>query len=451
VQGSLSRELYQLPGGPLQLGLIASYRFESIYNPSANPDSNGAIDRWFTINPFGVIGHRSSEAFAFELDAPIVKQFDVDISGRYDSYSSGQSAFSPKFEAKFTPIKYVTLRSTYSEGFRIPSLAESNELPTTGFISSNAPISFQNAHGNDGYGLGYSLGLTTVGTQGLKPETSENFTAGIVLEPTRRLSFSFDYYYIKKNNVIQANSAGLGPAIAAYFAGQPIPTGFKITPGVPDANAPNAPVLPGFVQYGFVNDGVETTSGYDIGATARFDLPFDIKYTSTFDGNYVLNLDLDSNGSTQHYAGSIGPFVDVSASGTPKFRANWQNSFARGPWTFTTTLYYTSGYDLEAEDQSPPDTVGVCIKDGASNSNVNAVFQDGQTPVQCKTKSFWDTNANINYQVNKRLQVYLNIENLFDTKPPLDPTTYGGFNYNPAWSNAGIYGRTFRVGLRANF
>lgn len=471
VQGTLSRALYELPGGPLQLGLIGAFRYESVYNPTANPDSVGCnsgnpagmttvqceqVNRWFTINPFGVIGHRTSEAVAFELDAPIFKQLDVDISGRYDTYSTGQSAFSPKFGAKFTPIRQVTFRTTYSEGFRIPSFAESNALPTTGFTTnqiSSLPQSvqdaFNTAHNNDKYGQSYSLGLTTSGTGGLKPETSENFTAGIVLEPTRRLSFSFDYYYIKKNNIIQANSAHLGDALTAYFSGQPIPAGYKVVPGIPDPNAPNALPTPGFVEYGFVNAGVETASGYDFGATARLDLPFDIKYTSVFDANYVLNLDLNTGGTTQHYAGTIGPYVDVSASGTPKFRANWQNTFARGPLSFTATVYYTSGYQLEAEDYG--DTAGVCIKDGASFSAVNSVFLDGATPVQCKTKSFWDVDANVSYQVNKRIQVYLNVENLFDKAPPLDPTTYGGFNYNPAWANAGIYGRMFRVGVRATF
>jgi iron complex outermembrane receptor protein len=152
---------------------------------------------------------------------------------------------------------------------------------------------------------------------------------------------------------------------------------------------------------------------------------------------------------TQHYAGTIGPYVDVSASGTPKFRANWQNAFARGPFTFSATVYYTSGYQLEAEDQG--DTAGVCISNGATASAINATYLDGVTPVQCKVKSFWDTDANLSYQLNKRLQVYMNIDNLFDARPPLDPTTYGGTNYNPAWANSGIYGRLFKVGVRANF
>ena len=48
-------------------------------------------------------------------------------------------------------------------------------------------------------------------------------------------------------------------------------------------------------------------------------------------------------------------------------------------------------------------------------------------------------------------QVFANVINLFDAKAPYDPTTYGGFNYNPAWANAGIYGTTINIGIQAKF
>ena len=300
IQVNITRDLFQLPGGPLQIGISGATRYEAIYNPSANTDANGATMRYFTINPFGTIGHRNTEDGAFEIDAPLLKQIDVNFSGRYDAYSIGQSAFSPKVGGRIRPFAdwapefdRITLRSTYSEGFRIPSFAESNSLPTTGFVIENAPASFQALHNNDGYGRGYALGETTSGTAGLKPEDSQNFTAGIVLEPVRNISLSFDFCRIKKTNFITPNTANLGAAIAAYYAGTTIPTGYTVIPGVPDTNVPNAKPTLGFISYGFTNLGTETTSGYDIGATARFNLPYGIKYTSVFDGNYVLRLNLN--------------------------------------------------------------------------------------------------------------------------------------------------------------
>lgn len=464
VQINLTRDIITLPGGPMQLGIGGAVRYESIYNPSANPDDNGAINRYFTINPFGTIGSRNTRAGYFELDAPIVKSLDINLSGRYDEYSTGQDNFSPKIGGIIKPFadwmpqfNKFTLRSTYSQGFRIPSFAEANSLPSTGFITQSVPApyatAFYAAHGNDSYGQNYSLGETTVGTAGLKPERSENFTAGIVLDPIPQLSLSLDYYRIRKRDYITPNVANLQNAINAYYAGAAIPAGYSVIAGIPDPNFPNAQPTLGFIRYGFTNLGTETTDGYDIGGTARFTLPYGIRYTSVFDGNYVLRLNLDpgTGDPVQHYAGTIGPYNAVAAGGTPKFRANWLNTLQYGPASFSVTAYYTDGYQLEAEDNG--DTAGVCIADGASASNINATYRDGITPVRCKVKPFWDIDTHISYDLPVRFhpQIYLDVQNLFDKLPPYDPTTYGGTNYNSTFAYQGILGRYFKVGVRASF
>lgn len=458
IEGHMTRELFTLPGGPVQLGLGAAVRYESIFNPSANPDDKGPTARFFTINPFGTIGSRTTEGAFFELDAPVSKQLDLNVSGRYDSYSTGQSNFSPKVGGRLRPFAewapqfdILTLRSTFSKGFRIPSFAEANSLPTTGFITTNAPKSFQDAHGNDGYGVGYFLGETTIGTAGLQPEKSNNFTVGFVVEPNSHFSASLDFYRIEKKNFITRNTSNLANAIAAYYAGTPIPAGYSVLPGIPDPNHPNLLPTLGFIKFGFINLGVETASGYDIGATARFDLPFDARFTSSFDGNYVLRLNLDpKDGSpVQHYAGTIGPYNDVAAGGTPKFRANWTNAVAWKQFTVSATAYYTSGYDLQGEDFG--DTTGVCIANGASASAINAVFLDGVTPIRCSVKAYWDMDLHGTYQVRDNLQFYVNVSNLFDYKAAYDPTTYGGVNYNSTFDGAGVIGRAFKIGIRATF
>ena len=170
-----------------------------------------------------------------------------------------------------------------------------------------------------------------------------------------------------------------------------------------------------------------------------------------FDGNYVLRLNLDpQNGSpVQHYAGTIGPYNNVAASGTPKFRANWQNTLAYGPFTLTATAYFTDGYQEQAEDFG--DTTGICIAAGASASSVNTVFLDGVTPVTCKVKPFWDVDVHLSYQVRSYLQLYMDLQNIADKPAPYDPTTYGGTNYNSTFANQGIFGRYFKFGVRASF
>jgi iron complex outermembrane receptor protein len=202
AQASLQHNLFELPGGSALLAVGAAIRYEAINNPSANPDSNGSTQRYFNINAVGAIGHRTVYSAYFESDFPVLRSLDLNVSGRYDKYSSGQKNFSPKVSAKFSPARFLTVRGSYSRGFRIPSFSESNGLPTTGFITVNAPDAFNAAHGNNGYGQNYGLGLTNVGTPGLKPEKSRNITAGVVFQPARWLDLTVDYYNIRKTNVI---------------------------------------------------------------------------------------------------------------------------------------------------------------------------------------------------------------------------------------------------------
>lgn len=104
---------------------------------------------------------------------------------------------------------------------------------------------------------------------------------------------------------------------------------------------------------------------------------------------------------------------------------------------------------MQAEDNG--DVTGVCIVDGMSASSVNTTFEDGITPTLCKVKPFWDIDLHASYDINKQLQLYVDMQNIFDRQAPYDPTTYGGNNYNSTFASQGIYGRYFKVGLRANF
>jgi iron complex outermembrane receptor protein len=443
AQASLQHNLFELPGGSALLAVGAAIRYEAINNPSANPDSNGSTQRYFNINAVGAIGHRTVYSAYFESDFPVLRSLDLNVSGRYDKYSSGQKNFSPKVSAKFSPARFLTVRGSYSRGFRIPSFSESNGLPTTGFITVNAPDAFNAAHGNNGYGQNYGLGLTNVGTPGLKPEKSRNITAGVVFQPARWLDLTVDYYNIRKTNVI--TGADYSVALNAYYAGQPIPAGFLVTPDAPDPQFPNLKPRVQFIRYGFINANRQQISGLDFGArlrhkfggaqfTSSVDASYIIKYTQTFPG-----------GSVQRYDGTLGPYVITSASGTPKWRGTWQNSLAIGRYTITGTANYTSGYQGVAEDVGG--TRGDCFGSAAA-TGVPTTYRDGITPIRCRTKAFVDIDLTGEVRVSDRFSLYGNVINLFDVKPPLDPTTYGGYQYNPAWANAGIVGRYFRMGAR---
>ena len=442
VQGTLSRDLFELPGGMVQLGVSGQVRYEGIDDPVQDPTGAAGDYSPYTtvgVNLFSAVGHRYNESGAFELSAPILKQLEVDASGRYDHYSEGFSHFSPKVGVKFTPIDQLILRGTFSKGFRAPSIPESSGQ-VIGYVNTTptdaADSGIVTAHGNDAYVKQYSLGEFNTGNPNLKPELSTSFTGGAIIKPTHWLSLSADYYHIKKSHVIVEGSE-TATAIENYYAGTALPAGYSIVANPIDPAHPDALPTIETVNASFVNAASEVTSGIDFNANAVFHVNDDLTLSTNVDVTKVFKLNLrNTDGTVEHFVGTEGPYANTSDSGTPRWRGTWSTTAAYKKWTVTGTMYYTSGYAGYADDYA-----------GLGCENAIAVASDGSTPEQCHVKKFIDVDATVNYQVTDKFSIYTNVINLFDARAPFDPNTYGGVNYNPAFAEAGVVGRFFKVGV----
>jgi iron complex outermembrane receptor protein len=471
IQASLGTTLFQIGGRDVQFGFGGQIRYESVNAPSGNPDYNGPTQRYFSFNAFGTVGNRTVYGAFFEINAPILDILEVNASGRYDSYSSGQSHFSPKIGVKFTPIPEIALRATYSQGFRIPSFGEANALPTTGFVTAGAgnftnsflaqytipgqtvgvcsTATFTNAAVCPAYVRTFSYGQTTLASPNLQPEESRSYTLGAILNPIRNLTLTVDYYDIEKTGAITTPSNA--PALLAYYscsAAQinantcPIPAGYTVIPGAPDVsgNYPNASPVVGFVQSQLVNSDTIRARGIDVAAVARFNLGNDIRFTSSLEGSYILELSTTfQDGRKERYEGTLGNFNLTSGSGTPRVRGTWQNTLEWGPVNLTGTLNYVSGYNKSAEDQG--DVAGDCGEIGGN--------PDYRT---CDTPEYFTFDMTTQVRVNDNFTFYFNVLNLLDELPPFDNVaSYGRQYYNYVQGGNGIFGRQFRAGVRVNF
>lgn len=462
LQASMTTALTELPGGPLQLGFGGQIRYEAVDAPSANSDEGGPMDRFFVLNAFGTKGNRTVYSAFAEINAPVHDMFEINASGRYDKYSSGQDAFSPKVGVKFTPVKQVTMRATYSKGFRIPSFGEANALPTTGYVNTNAS-NFNNAYlgtytvpGNTaGAGgtfvqcstatfttaacpnyLKGSYGQTTLASPNLKPEKSRSFTAGVVVAPIPNVRLTVDYYDIKKTGGITQPSNT--PALVAYYAGQPIPEGYNVIPGAPDLNNPNNLPVIGFIEAGLINANTIRARGLDFAAYARFDIGDNMQFTSSVEASRILELSQILDGVEERYEGTLGNYNLTAGSGTPKWRGSWQNSLQIDKFTVTGTVNYVDGYNLSAEDQ------------GGERGDCSLIGGEA-TYVACDVKSYITVDLATQFRVNDKFTFYVNVLNLLDKLPPVDIATYGAWLYNPVVAGNNIFGRQFRAGVKFGF
>jgi iron complex outermembrane receptor protein len=457
VQANISTDLFELPGGTAEGGISLAARYEALDNPSANSDRLGPANRYLTINPFGASGSRDTESVAFEVALPLLNSLDVNLSGRYDTYSTGQSDFSPKVGFRFQPFRALAFRGTYSQGFRIPSFAESFADPSTGFTVVNAPADWCDVEhgtgapgsGDASYCQGYGRGTTFLATPGLEPETSQNINLGFVVQPFDNWTFSADYYRISKEDVIGTPSPAA--AIAAYYAGDPIPAGFTIIPDVPNAAFPAGQPRIAFVQSGYQNLGQQLTYGWDFQVQGRYDLG-SVVWTTSAEATYLQSLSQEFPGAArEEYAGTIGPYVITAASGTPQWRVNWQNTFDFGRASITATAYWTEGYLSVAEDNAGNHDDDTCLSGTAGGTP--ATYLDGETPIVCRVDSSFYVDLHGAYDFTDQFQLFMDVSNALDEDPAFDPTTYGAHtpSYNPAWGTPGILGRYISIGARARF
>jgi len=457
VQGTIAREIFDLPGGPLQAAVGAAYREESLDNPSANPANDAApYTRYYGVNSVGASGSRDVKSGFFEISAPVLKSLEFAASGRYDEYSSGQSNFSPKVGFKFTPIEQIAIRGTYSEGFRIPSFNEAYGLPTTGYVSATvncdpdntATVAYCAAHETNGYAtLPYSVGLTSIGNPELDPEKSKSYTFGLVIEPVRNLSFTLDYWNIQVDDLIKGVTAG-SDLIEEYYAagGDPGRPGIVMLPGAPDTAFPAALPQLGFIQASFANLESQEANGIDIGANFTLPIGDTVTLKSSLEASYLMKFEqTKDNGDVQRYDGTLSPCDVTSCSGSPKWRGSWQNTVTFGAATVSLTGYYTSGYDTASVDY---DGVKGDCQGNADFAISTASYVNGD-PVNCTQKAQWNADLTARYTFNEKYQVYLDVLNAFDIKPEFDPSAaYALFGFNPAWGGPNIMGRYFRVGVK---
>jgi len=460
AQATLSKELFELPGGSLAAAVGASYREESIDAPSGNPGittpTGNQYDRYYSINAVGTAGSRNVSSAFFEIDAPVLDQLELSVQGRYDDYSTGQSNFSPKFGAKFTPVDMVTLRGTYSEGFRIPSFNEAFGLPTTGFVTRTVNCTdfaaYCAAHGNNAYATNqYSLGLTQTGNPELDPEKSKSWTLGLIVDPISNVRLTVDFWHIKVNGLISGVTS-TAAAEAQYYGNNGVVNipGIVVVPGTPDPAFPNALPQLGFIQSSFANQDSQTVSGLDFGVNANFGLTDAITWRSNFDASYLLKYELTpADGSDPlRYEDTLSPCNITSCSGSPEWRASWQNSLDFGDTVISLTAYYTKGVDTASLDFGG--VKGEC-QFNADNAVSTVSYVDG-TPFQCRTKDIWNVDLTASHTINDKFTIYANVLNVFGIDAPFDPSgAYGLFGFNPAWAGPNIMGRYFRLGAKVDF
>ena len=331
--GSVSGSLFNIWGGEVQLAVGVDYRRESYEfngSPAAaagTPDIfNVAFDNINALTP----KHRTVKAAYAEALFPILPELDVILAGRIDDYTGFGSTTNPKVSFRFRPWQPVMLRGSYGTGFRVPTfnqifngttispnpgntLVDPTLCPTgntTGPQPQCAPITPESLSGGN---------LT------LEPETSEQFSLGVVIQPSNQFSISVDYWNIAVDNTIGTITI---PQLLANITA--FPDRIQRTNGIIT-----------LVDLRTGNFGSRRTEGIDVTLRGQIDGLGGI-FSAGLDGTYLLDK-REKLLPNLPYSDLVGIFTFTGDLGL-RWKHNAYIGWRNDDWNVTLTQIFRNGY-----------------------------------------------------------------------------------------------------------
>ncbi|HUI98847.1 MAG TPA: TonB-dependent receptor [Usitatibacter sp.] len=384
LNAKVSGDLFNMPAGTAAGAIGIDYRKEKLDETPSDAYLNGDITGYGGSSG-AIHGSRDVKAAYGEVNLPLLSSLELDAAIRTDDYSDFGRTNNPKFSLRFQPNRDMLFRTSYGKGFLAPSLYQL-DLPNISGVSQTGlsdPIRCPVTN-NTGIDCVTQFGLTFGGNHALQPETSEQATFGVVLEPTNAFSVSADYFKIRLNNEITNGipvTTILGD-LATY--------GSLVTRGAPDPAFPNLPGRIVSIDQTYLNIGATHIEGIDLEAHYKWPqmrygrLRFDIS------GTYYTRYDFQNLDKT--YSGFVGTaFGSVVVGVIPRWKHYATLSWDAGPWSTTVANTYQTSYtDWQTDYNGNERTVG--------------------------SMSLWDLQEQ--YTGIKHWTLTLGVKNVLDTNPP---------------------------------
>jgi iron complex outermembrane receptor protein len=402
IDAHASRPFYSLAGGDAAVSVGFEVRHESLdFTPSTLLEE-GEVRGDGPSSAFS--GGRTVAALYSEVDLPITKQLDAQVAARADHYSDVGTSVNPKLALRYAPMQELVFRASAGTGFRAPSLADLYSPAIVGETNGvyNDPLgciktaTIDNTNNPDYCGI--QPNKLTGGNPNLKPEKSQQFSAGLVFEPNKSFTSTLDYWRIDKTNDIISPEGVFfeDPALYAQYI----------------IRGPANPALPGIpgpiitVDSRLRNFSALRTSGIDVSFTQKTALSNGDSLGVSLNGTYILNYETQE-ASGAPFVSNLGVFLDDQA--IQRWRHYLTFSYDRGPLSVSLSQTFYLGY----RDQQPLD-------DGSYR--------------RVGSYSLWDLTAS--YKFDKAWTLHAGLKNLFDTNPPPSNQEYYFLaGYDPTYTD----------------
>jgi iron complex outermembrane recepter protein len=450
LDGSIyTTSLFELPAGGVGMAFGGQFRRESL---DENPDPLNVAGDVAGNSPVPVAhGGRKSFAFYTEADIPIFGSknaipgfyaLEITAAGRYERFRNNDTDVAvPKLGLRWQPFdEQLTIRATWGQGFREPTLEELYAAPISGLKLSHDP--------KNGGAFEPETNFLVLSNPNLKPEDSETYSAGLVYTPkaVSGLTLSVDAWGVRRTGVIGSEPAD--EILQRELNGNLLPGEVverDIGGGITRIVAPN------------LNLGFQEANGVDFTLLYQRPLPLgtvtwlsEISWLYHFEfpkGETAFGLGI-GEGNLAGFTTDPG----LSNEGWYRWRGTTRIDWAWKGFDAGATVRYISGFE-ELNPKLLPHTVGKTLRldlqfsydfsnlmTGVEERPVagyskEAPAKDGKSPVPSQTVSS-EVNSSCWARFVQGTTLTFGINNVFDDDPPFasgeggNGVGYPGFTYD---------------------
>ena len=389
INAQMDGSLFEIPGGNVRIAVGAEHRVEYTY-------TDLFIGRSAAANHVTDDGSRNVDAVFAELFIPIVgagnaspglERLSLSIAGRHENYSDFGSTTNPKIGVTYSPWQGLVLKGSYGTSFRAPTFTEVST------VGGGAGLYFDTLPGPSGNQIGIGI---AGGNPGLQPEKATTWSFGVDVAPVALPGFtaSVNYFRIDYTDQIQAlrGTPGLltNPIYSQFVQFNPTPAQISalVNSGLPINAAINQSLVTFIADGRRQNLGTSLFRGLDFTAAYRWNWG-GVDLDAGIQGTYVLDYLFEAVPG----AGLVDVLDTIGF--TQKFRTQADIGAKVGGFKSRLTWNHLNGYT---------NTTSTVVREVSNYDTFDLL---------------------VGYDFTDRINLSLDVRNLFNEDPPFVDTTNG--------------------------
>lgn len=444
----LDGPVFELPGGEVKVAIGAEYLRDTFRKGIYTGNTPSALTQSeITQTDKALFGEINVPLFSESNAIPLFHALSFNASGRYDHYSDFGGTFNPRFGASWSPTPWATFRGNWGKSFRAPTTVDllGTSAANTRLTSSPAAVfgGFLLRPGDAATTPATAVAVSLAGTKpGIQPQRGTNWSIGLDLTPLSGFKASVTYYRIFFEGLLGSptNGTPIFPNLAfiaticskdgsgLYGVNDPVCAAkraeFIAAAGTSTIGNIATTDIYGYYDGRVTNLGNAKVSGID----------WSIQYTHQMNWGTIY--------------GSLSGAKLLSSESQALPGQAWVNNITPGNTTgeqsFGLSTHRISG------------RLGVNYHNfrGQLTWNHNSGYDliPGATVLQDKVGAFDVFNLFFSYDfkgegLTSGLKLSLNVDNIFNTSPPVYRVTNAGDGY----INGSTLGRVFKLGFEKKF